>query len=104
MKREESRTPSPTAHGHLQCHEHSSREALGQEAFPSQKSQQPPLCNHEARIQAPHAHAPQCIHVPTIAAEPQFSLNGMNTFSEILHEKEETQTWFPNDGITMGED
>jgi hypothetical protein len=42
-------------------------------------------------------------------AKPQFSLNGMNTFSELPHEKEETlmkeiQTWLPNDGITMGED
>jgi hypothetical protein len=101
---EESRTPSPTAHGHLQSHEHSSREALGQEAFPLQKSRQPPLHNHEARIQAPHAHAPQCIHVPMIGAKHQFSLNGMNTCSEILHEKEETETWLPNDGITMGED
>ncbi len=66
---EENCRPSPTEHGLPQSHEHGSRAALEWEAFPSLKYPQLPLHNHELQIQAPHAHALQCIHEPTAAVE-----------------------------------
>ncbi len=64
---EENCRPSPTEHGLPQSHEHGSRAALEWEAFPSLKYPQLPLHNHELQIQAPHAHALQCIHEPATA-------------------------------------